>query len=130
MNTPAVDITDILESISSLGLVVGTNLFVGREPSKPDDCVTLYDYGGRPPQLTFNKTEKYEYPSVQVRVRDSDYRSGWAMAQDIADSLHGLSNEVWNGTLYTVIYVSSGPAFMTWDGNSCAIFVVNLSVQR
>jgi len=130
MNAPAVDIADILESVDSGTYIIGTNLFVGKEPAKPDNCITLYDYGGRPPQLTFDRTEKYEYPSVQVRVRNNDYRAGWDMIQDIADSLHGLSNETWNGALYTVIFVSSGPAFVAWDGNNRAIFVVNLGIQR
>ena len=129
MNSPTEDIKDMLEAESSLGLTFATDLFIGKEPSKPDNCVTLYDYGGRPPRLTFDR-QNYYYPSVQVRVRNNDYRAGWALIQDIADFLHGLSNETLDGTLYTVIYVSSGPAFITWDGNSRAIFVVNLNVQR
>ena len=73
MNATSVDIKDMLEAESGLNLVFGVNLFVGREPSNPSDCVTIFDTLGMPPQLTFDASERYEKPSIQIRVRSISY---------------------------------------------------------
>lgn len=133
MNAPSVDVKDMLEEDSSLGLVCGRggNLYVGREPTLPQNCVTILDLHGKPPQLTLTgKGEFYDYPIVQIRVRDGDYRTGWALINNIMLSLHGRASETWNGTLYTAIYCSSGPALLTWDDNELVIFISNFNLQR
>lgn len=127
---PSVDIKDILEAESSLGLTFATDLFIGREPTDPDNCVTVFDTPGRPPQLNFDRTEKYDRPAVQVRVRNRDYRTGWELAHDIKDVLHGKGHEVWNGTTYELILCSGEVAFLDWDESSRARFVVNFDTQR
>jgi hypothetical protein len=131
MNAPSVDIVDILESDSSLGLMcgVGGNLFVAKEPPNPDNTVTIFDTYGYRPQLTMDN-KRYEYPSVQIRVRDRDYRHGWNLINDIYLSLHGRAHETWNGSLYEVIYASNGPALLDWDDNGRARFIINLNLQR
>jgi len=129
MNAQSEDIKDMLEAESSLGLTFGTDLFIGKELSKPDNCVTIFDTYGFPPLLTLDGGGYY-YPSVQIRVRNNDYRTGWALIHDIMVSLHGRAHETWNETLYTVIYCSSGPAFLDWDENDRARFVCNFDMQR
>lgn len=133
MQAPSVDVKDMLEEDSSLGLVcgIGGNLFIGREPTLPQNCVTILDLHGFPPQLTFEgKGELYEYPITQVRVRNRDYQTGWNLANDIMISLHGRASETWNGALYTVIYCSSGPTLLTWNDNELVIFIINFNLQR
>lgn len=129
MNAPSVDITNILEGELSLGLTFATNLFVGKEPTKPDDCVVIFDTGGMPPQLTL-KDQGYEFPSINIRVRARDYQTGWALIDNIKTALHGRAQETWNDTLYSVIYCASGPVHLDWDENSRARFVVNFNMQR
>lgn len=129
MNATSVDIKDMLEAESSLGLVFNTNLFVGREPPKPNDCVTIFDTVGFPPQLV-NDNAKYERPSIQIRVRNTNYLGGWSLIDDIKNTLHGRAQETWNGTLYTIIYCSSGPALLDWDDNNNARFIINFNIQR
>lgn len=128
MNAASEDIKDMLISISGLGLTFGQNLFIGREPT-PKNTVTIFDYPGYPPQLTLSN-EQYEYPSVQVRVKNSDYTKGWQLIEKIKDALHGRAQETWNGTLYSVIRCSSGPAFLEWDENGMVKFVVNFNINR
>ena len=130
MNMPSEDIKDMLEAESSLGLTFGTNLFIGKEPTKPDNCVTIFDTPTLPPQLTFDRSERYEYPSVQIRVRNNSYTTGWTLAHDILNSLHGRGQETWNGTLYCLIRCSSGPALLDWDKNDRARFIINFNIQR
>lgn len=130
MNPVAVDIKDMLEAESSLGLVFTTDLFIGFEPTNPDDCVTIYDTPSGPPQLTYDRTERYEYPSVQVRVRNMNYVLGWEMAHNVMNLLHGRGHETWNGAYYSVIKCANGPSFLARDEHGRMLFVVNFDVQR
>lgn len=128
MNSPTKDIANYLEGISSLGLILGKNLFCNREPSTPNNIITIFDTSSIPPQL--NLTDKgYEYPSIQIRVRNTDYEDGWSLINSIKDVLHGNSFSI-GSTLYTVIYVHSGPALLDWDENSRARCIINFELQR
>ena len=130
MNSPAKDICTMLEAESALGLVFATNLFVDVEPTTPVDCVTVYDTGGMPPQLTMNADEIYEYPAVQIRVRNSKYDTGWTLADNIKNLLHGRARETWGGALYSLIACSNGPLSIGQDETNRACIVVNLNLQR
>ena len=134
MNPASIDVKDMLVANTSLGLIfdpsLANNLFVAREPTEPNDCVTIFDTPGRPPQLTLKKGEDYFYPSMQIRVRNKDYLIGWALINDIRESLHARGPEVWNGTRYGLIQCSSGPAMLDWDENKRVRFVVNFNIQR
>jgi len=132
MNPPSVDIVDMLEMYgdsSGTGLSFKTNLFVGKEPNKPDDCVTIFDTPGFPPALGLTD-QGYEYPSVEILVRSRDYLSGWDLANRIKDALHGRNHETWNGTLYTVISCVNGPNLLDWDDNGRVHFSINFNIQR
>ena len=129
MKASSIDISDMLKAESALNLIFATNLFVGKEPASPSDCVTIFDTSGQPPQL--NLTDQgMEYPSVQIRVRNIDYQTGWNMVDAIKSLLHGRAQETWNGTLYSVIYCASGPVFLDYDDNSRARFIVNFNILR
>lgn len=129
MNPSSEDIKDILEYESSLGLVFGTNLFIGREPVTPIDCVTIYDTYGSAPDISLNYENNYN-PSVQIRVRNVDYLTGWALIENISTMLHGRAHETWNSTYYNVILCSSGPALLDWDKNNRPRFIINFNIKR
>lgn len=132
MNAASIDIKDMLIA-ESLGLEfddpIARNLFIGREPAKPDNIITIFDSFGRPAQLTMDNA-RYEYPAVQIRVRNNDYRIGWALANDIYLSLHGRAHETWGDSLYEVIYCTGGPTLLDWDDNQRVRFIINLNLQR
>lgn len=130
MNPVSVDIKDLLEAETDLGLEFATNLFIGREPSMPNDCVTIFDVGGLPPAATLERTERYYYEIFQIRVRNTSYELAFAEIQAIYEALHGRANETWNSTYYTVITCSSGPAFLDWDENNRCRFIINFQAQR
>jgi hypothetical protein len=129
MNAPSVDIVDMLEAESSLGLTHLVNLFIGREPSEPSNCVTIFDTYGLPPQLNLT-SQGYERPTVQIRVRNNSYIDGWTIIENIKNILHGIGNETWNGATYTVIYCAYGPGLLDWDDKSRARFIINFNVER
>jgi len=129
MNNPSTDIKDRLVLESSLGLEFNDNLFIGKELAKPTDCITIFDTYGFPPDLGLTH-QGYERPSIQIRVRNKHYQVGLTLAYDIKNLLHGLAQQTWNGTLYTVIYCSSGPALLDWDENGNPRFIINFNLQR
>ena len=132
MNAPSVDIKEILEAYgesSGLGLYYANNLFIGKEPDKPDNCVTIFDTPGFPPYLGLTDVG-YEYPSVQIRVRNRKQTDGWFQIEEIKDVLHGFHQTVVNGTLYTLISCSSGPALLDWDDKERVRFIINFNLQR
>lgn len=129
MKAPSEDIKDILLAESSMSLSFGQDLFVGLQPESPDNITSIFDTIGRPPQLTMD-VAKLENPSIAIQVRSNDYQTGYALAEQIKDALHGRANETWNGTLYMVIYCVSGPFVLNWDENRRVIFSINFNVMR
>ena len=129
MNAPSEDVKDMLVAESGFDLTLQVNLFIGREPAKPNNTVTIIDSYGYPPDLGLTN-QGYERPSVQILIKNSSYVDGLKLAQDIKDSLHGRRQETWNGTLYTVITCSGSPALLEWNENSLARFSINFNLQR
>lgn len=134
MNPVSVDMVDYLESYGdssgfSLSLAYAKNLFIGTEPKDPIDCVTIYDTSGFAPDLNLT-TQGYEKPSIQIRVRNKKYTTAMSLAEEIKNALHGQSQVTLNGTLYSVIYCTSGPALLDYDNNGNARVVINFNLQR
>lgn len=146
MNAPSMDIKDILayvapldssgfdsssaDPVNEFGLVFATNLFVTKEPATPDDTVTIFDAVGWQPQLTMNKEEVYEYPVVQIRVRSRSYLTGWTLLDKIVRRLHGITQETWNETLYSMVRCSRVPMLLDWDENSRIRLIASFEIQR
>jgi len=129
MNPVTEDIKDILEADSSLALTYATDLFISKEPNRPDDCVTLYDTPSYPPLLTLDG-ETYYRSGLQIRVRNQDYDTGMTLARNIMSCLHGRANETWNGTSYALIHAVGEPAALAWDDKNRVIIIINFNCQR
>lgn len=129
MNAPSIDIAEMIIDSSS-DYVIGDNLFIGREPNSPHNVITIIDSYGYAPQLTYNRTEKYESPSVQILIRNMDYRTAFENATNIVDLLHGLANITINDTYYSVIRAMGSPALLGWDDNGRCRFSLNFDIQR
>jgi len=130
MNAASDDVKDMLLADSSLNLDFGINLFVGREPSNPDNCVTIFDTPGFPPLATLGNDCAYQYPAIQILVRNRSYLVGYALIRSIVELLHNHGPETWNGAVYCSILCSSEPALLDWDDNGRARFFVNFNLQR
>lgn len=129
MNAVSIDIKDILEAESSLGLVFASNLFISREPTSPDNCTTIYDIAGQMPDLTLGG-QSYKRDSFQVRVRNNSYQEAMTLVYQISEFLQGKHSEVWNGTSYKLIRETI-PAFpIGYDDNNRVMIVINFEAQR
>ncbi|MCK9429646.1 MAG: minor capsid protein [Candidatus Omnitrophica bacterium] len=131
MNASAVDIKQIIEYYYAEDSYVGDlyPIFIGKEPASPVNTISIFETMGYH-QLTFNKCEIYEYPSIQIRIRSSSYLEGWQMIADIKEILHGRASETWNGTLYTLIRCAGGPALLDFDKDQRVRFICNFNIQR
>lgn len=129
MNAPSEHIKDMLHDQEGLGLEFKDNLFIGREPSGPNDCVTIFDTPGPGPQISLDG-KRYEYCSVQVRVRNTTYPGAANMSEQIEKHLNSQVNVTKGGFIYTLIRTSTSPAHLLWDENERAVFVTNFNIQR
>ena len=115
MNAASVDIKDLLV-IEGIG-VFGENLFVGKEPSQPNECITLYDTtaGEQNPKLAIDEV------SLQVRVRSATYIDGYSKANSVKVALEGRSSIMLGTTNYIGFWATS-ISFVHYDENDRAIF--------
>ena len=130
MNPSSQDIASMLVAEASLGLAFATNLFIGKEPESPDNCVTIFDTPGYPPDRYFDQSSHYYRPSVQIRVRNNSYLTGWNLIHSIKELLHCTEQSIWGGTIYSAIFCSQEPALLDWDSNDRARFVTTFDIQR
>jgi len=130
MNSPSEDIKDILEDEASLSLTFGTNLFVSREPAEPDAVVTIFDTPGFSPDLTMNKNERYDRPSIQIRIRNNDFTDGYSLADSIKEILHGKAHEIRNSTSYESIKAASDISLLDYDESNRVRLVITFDIQR
>ena len=126
MNCPARDIVTILES-SEFGIgTFAQDLFISREPTTPENCITIYDTGGFEPETGYD----YNKPTVQVRVRNQGYETGWALINSIKAALHGSHGDVIGGARYIGIWAMSDIAHIGYDTNNRALFTINFRIHR
>ena len=131
MNSTAEDIRDIIEYyIDSSSDIDLFEVSIGKEPSEPQNVISIFETPGFPSQLTFERLERYDYPSVQIRIRCTDYQSGYEQGNEIKNTLHGRAGETWNGVYYSLIRCINGPNLLDYDKNQRPRFVLNFDVQR
>lgn len=132
MTNPAKDICNYLESVVSLGLIVGTNLFIDNLPNAPDLCVAVYAYGGDGPESRYESGVTYDNTRVQTRIRGQidDYEQAWGLAETIMETLHGLYGETINGTLYVGVWARNAITYIGRDEKGRPEWTINFDTQR
>lgn len=128
MNAPSVDIKDLLDGDSNLGLTFGQDLFVSEMPDSPDACVCIYDSGGGSPDAD----NAIEVPTVQVSVRGAKggYLAAHALITEIREFLHGLASTEINGARYLLIWAVTDVAHVGTDQNNRSMLTINLQIRR
>jgi hypothetical protein len=129
MNDASYDIKDMVEA-AGLGLIFKKNLFIAKEPTSPDNTVTITTTPGFAPERTLDNGLWYYRSAVQIRVRNNKYSDAMALGMNIMTSLHDRANTEWGGTLYTVIQATGEPTPMAWDENNRQIVIINFNLQR
>ena len=101
-------------------------------PEAPNECVCIYDTGGLRPLICIGGNEKYEEPTIQVRIRGDKgkYKQAYTLIQGIRDTLHGTYEYTINGARYILIWCTSDILFLNYDENRRPLLSVNFRTIR
>ena len=125
-------IKNILEGETAL--IFAQDLFIGREPERPSNTVTIFDTVDQGPQLTLNNSPEnktaYDYTAIQIRVRHVDYKEAMNRATQYMRILHNRGNEIFGEIRVTLIEALDNPSLLDWDKNDRARIITNYSIQR
>ena len=105
---------------------LGTNIFLGMVPDKPDNCIVLFEYAGSPPDLHWNG----KYPGLQVRVRNKSYAAARTKIGEVMAALHGLHEQTLSGTRYLLIKARGSPEILKRDNNNRVELFVNFEIIK
>lgn len=126
----AVDIKDILVTagVAVFASPTGWALAVSREPTTPNQVITVYDSGGTDPNPKF----LLDHPAVQVRIRGNvnDYLGTYSKAQQVKDTLLGLQRQTVNTTVYVGIWQIGDIQNLGFDDSNRPILVTNWRIAR
>lgn len=137
----AVDIKERLIS-AGIGFRVEDNpenkswlVFVGQQPANPDNVITLYDFGfkNNEPCMNSNGLEgEVEYKGLQVKVRCSDYETGYLKAEEIRQNLGNTLNfDSFDGIYeYNLLQKTDIIPIGEDDGNNREAFTQNFQATR
>lgn len=128
-NSAAVHIAQMLEE-SAIGYSIGIDLFVSKEPSSPNEVITLYDDSAEKPSNVMSADKMYEYVMIQIIVRRESYRTAMDDIYSIISHLDFRVGDVKDGYTYTGIILNSGPALMDYDERNRPRVSANFRVQR
>ena len=129
MKDISVDIKDVLEDESELGLQFGDNLFIGRLPSKPDNCVVLFTNPSAPPDVALDAAT-INNDSFQMYVRNTSYQEAMEIAYQVIEVLHVRNRFEVNESFYLFVKETSNPFLFEWDDNNRVILIVNFETKR
>ena len=118
------DVRDILDAANIIVWQGGSSsggwpLFIGSEPADPNDCVTLYDIPGEPP----NPKWLLDFPRFMVRVRSDNYVAGFNKCEEIKDALLGLPSQTIGDIRYDGVWVVVDTHFLLADARSRSVFI-------
>jgi hypothetical protein len=124
MKAPSQDIAQIIQDASLH--TFGTDLFSNAQPSKPNECVSIYDTGGDSPEARY----VYDRPTVQIRVRNNGYAEAYATIAAIRAAVHGKNNLTVNGTRYIQILQQGDIIYVGTDDQERSELTLNFLIHR
>lgn len=121
MSSPAKQIRDVL---TATGLY--WPIYVGSEPTLPDNCVTLYDTGGS----YANQDAMLSDPALQIRVRSFSYMDGYEQCAAIRDALIVPRSFQADDWIYTGFWLTMDISKIGRDDADRELFTCNLRAMR
>lgn len=107
-HSPAKILADLLVSLG-FGVAApassGWPVYVGSEPTSPDEVITIYDTAGVTNGRDMVVGERSEHRGLQLRFRAGDYLTGYVKASAVADALDKQTGKVTvtiGATTYTI----------------------------
>lgn len=104
----------------------GKNLFIGREPASPLNCITLYPTGGSAPEVV----RLAQNPTFQVRIRNINWAKGYAIGNAIVKDFH-MNTTVCASSHGKLFAMQSEPIPIGVNDNDTAnLFTINFAVKH
>lgn len=123
MSSSAIDIRNLL--IETFG--ISTPIFVGEEPSKPDEVITIFDVSsGEPP----NPKWLIDEPEIQIRFRSNSYESAYNGMLNIRDILLGIDPFAQGQHMYVSIQSKHDVISMGRQNNHSTIMFCAFRIVR
>lgn len=112
---------------AGIGAAGGTNdwaIHIGKLINNPDNIIIVTSSGGIAP----NPKWLVDYPSVQVLIRGKDYVTAKGKAQNVKDTLLGISNQTVNGDILAAVNMIGDITPLGFDESNRITFAVNFSI--
>lgn len=101
----------------------GTDIFIGKRPSEPINCITFYDTPGRPPRKD-NTADR----TFQIITRNNNYPAGIAKAYQVHKVLKELY-QFWLGDIWVIkLEAQNEPGHIGRDENGNHLFSSNYNI--
>ena len=114
-------------------LTLGTNLFIGFEPTTPTNAVTVYDTGGSPVYQDLSGNNFSSRYTIQVRVRNASYTAGYALAESVRSTLRGVVNTIIGGVRVGGVFQFTEIAHLgkvSVGGGEAHVWTMNFEVYK
>lgn len=121
---------------AGLGLTVGTSLFYGPVPDRPDTgpLVGLLPYAaGRASEQRFGASDlAYEWPRIQVVVRGAvdGLEAALRTAQDVYKTLGKVNAQTLSSAFYHRITCLQPPYLLRYDDHRRPLLVFNIEAEK
>jgi len=142
MNACTEDIKDILVTApNTYKFSDGSDfsIYIGKEPDRPDKCITLYDTGGPQDDNVMDQSAKtMRHSSFQVRVRGKNYKNVRLQLKKVDKIINRIgsftataedSSET-NDTRYSDIFRQGDLMWLEQDDNDRHIWIANYQAHR
>lgn len=143
-DSPAVDVKDILtnpinpftgkqQNIGVFESKRDWGIYVSQEPSKPNNCITIYDGSSLITMPSVNQPGtdfEFQQPVVQIRIRCVDYPDGYAKIMQCYKAIQNRGPYITTLNKYSAFYAQSLPVSLAEDSNNRSILVVNFMCSR
>lgn len=128
MASPADDVAAhlVANGIGALGGTADWAVYVGSEPAKPDNCITIYDTGGS----HANADAQLEDPIIQIRARGRNYADVYAKLADAKALLLIPTGRTIGAYYYSGFWLTADIAKIGRDNDNRELLVVNFRAMR
>lgn len=132
MTSPAYDLACYIRNTIGKGTALGTDVLCNDMPDSPDNCISVFQYGGDASDRGFGAdTGALENATLQVDVRNTNAETAEATCYDIYTALDEMAANVTIGdTTYTWFHPLQPPFLLERDERQRVTFVFNCEVQR
>jgi hypothetical protein len=126
MNMPSKDISAFFEQNTSW--VIGQDIFISTQPTKPNNCITLFDTAGGTIEKDLDGVGEWTSVNLQIKVRNTSYEAGWAVMSEIIETLKVINNVQINNVIYRTTIIAS-PFVLNWDDKGRVNLVLNVELK-